>query len=509
MDRIAGMVANEIASACAVLRLEGDALRMETIVHRDPHKNATVSRLRGQRLLRPEAERELVASLKRNVAVIRVEDGVTAMQGRAWPYLAEQIEALEVKATVIVPMYSAGTIYGALAAYYSDVQQYEPERDLPLLKEIAMRAAVAIERVETLERERRIATTLQQASLPALVPQPAGIHFDAVYLPAGDEAEVGGDWYDAIELDDGSVVISVGDVTGRGIQAAAIMSKMRHAMGMVPLHEPDPAKILDSAEWFLRKRYPDAIVTAFVAVISADRRTLRYANAGHPFPYLRRGFELTQLKAYGLPIGVRHLSPGATTSSIELQPGDVLVLYTDGLTEWNRNWEEGERLLADVLESGALKVSMSSAHLIARACLPPKAHDDVAILTVAFGEAPAWSFFADDARAAADARQHFMEFMRGRSEDPSFLARAELIFGELLGNVVRHAPGPVEIDLVAGSDGMSLHVIDSGAPFHNTNQLPADVLSELGRGLFIIQKLAKNVTIEHVPNCGNHVSVTL
>ena len=78
---------------------------------------------------------------------------------------------------------------------------------------LVARASVAVERAETLDRERNIASTLQKASLPTIIPQSEGLQFDAVYLPAGQQSEVGGDWYDAIELDDGSVVVSVGDVT--------------------------------------------------------------------------------------------------------------------------------------------------------------------------------------------------------------------------------------------------------------------------------------------------------
>ena len=224
------------------------------------------------------------------------DDDAMEMKQNAWPYLTDAIEALGAKATFIAPWHAGSSTFGALVAHYSD--DFDP-RDIGLLEEIAHRASVALERAETLERERRIATTLQQASLPSLIPRVAGLRFDAVYAPAGEEADVGGDWYDAIELDDGSVVVSVGDVTGRGIQATAIMSKVRHAMGMAPLHERDPSKILDSAGWFLRKRYPDAIVTAFVGIISPDRRMIRYANAGHPLPMLRRDGELIELHAIG------------------------------------------------------------------------------------------------------------------------------------------------------------------------------------------------------------------
>ncbi|HKE36110.1 MAG TPA: PAS domain-containing protein, partial [Candidatus Baltobacteraceae bacterium] len=220
-ERIARMVAAEIADACTIVRLEGDAARIQVAVHRDPVKNAIVGEMRGKRTLRPDAELELAQTLRKHASIVRDPDDIEAVRARAWPYLAPQIEATDPKSTIVVPLFSAPATYGALIVYYSE-RAYDRERDLGLLEEVAARLSVALARAETFERERKIAYTLQQASLPSLIPKPDGIRFDAAYLPAGDEAEIGGDWYDAVELDDGSVVVSVGDVTGHGIEAAAI-----------------------------------------------------------------------------------------------------------------------------------------------------------------------------------------------------------------------------------------------------------------------------------------------
>ncbi len=102
----------------------------------------------------------------------------------------------------------------------------------------------------------------------------------------------------------------------------------------------------------------------------------------------------------------------------------------------------------------------------------------------------------------------FVTFLRRRGVEADAVAQAELIFGELLGNVVRHAPGAVEIQLYGTKGSWDLHVIDSGTDFDATGTLPKDVLSELGRGLYIVQRLAKDVRVEHVANCGNHITVT-
>ena len=227
-------------------------------------------------------------------------------------------------------------------------------------------------------------------------------------------------------------------------------------------------------------------------------------------PILWRDGELIELHARGLPLGLRTAGPSESSEMIELREGDVVVLFTDGLIEGRRDWELGERLLRDVLQSGVLTASVSPAKIIARACLPPQVHDDVAILTVSVGEAPGWTFSTDDARAAVDARAQFVEYLRDADFDDALIDRAELIFGELLGNVVRHAPGPVEVSFERRNGGGVLHLIDSGAPFSLLERhLPDDAFSDFGRGLFIVEHLASEVGVQHVPNCGNHICATL
>jgi anti-sigma regulatory factor (Ser/Thr protein kinase) len=167
-------------------------------------------------------------------------------------------------------------------------------------------------------------------------------------------------------------------------------------------------------------------------------------------------------------------------------------------------------MLRTVLQSELFAASTTPAKLVARSCLPTKLHDDVAILTVSVAPPVSWSLSLDDARAAWDARSHFVEFLRGLGCDERSVNAAELIFGELLGNVVCHAPGPVEVSVDSHEDTLVLHVIDSGPPIEVTDwHLPEDTLSERGRGLYIVAQLAAGLRIEHVANYGNHISVTM
>jgi anti-sigma regulatory factor (Ser/Thr protein kinase) len=103
-----------------------------------------------------------------------------------------------------------------------------------------------------------------------------------------------------------------------------------------------------------------------------------------------------------------------------------------------------------------------------------------------------------------------VEFLRSAGSSERFINTAELVFGELLGNVVCHAPGPVEVSVDCFDDTLVLHVIDTGPPIAVTDwHLPEDTLSERGRGLFIVAQLAANLRIEHIANYGNHISVTM
>jgi anti-sigma regulatory factor (Ser/Thr protein kinase) len=140
----------------------------------------------------------------------------------------------------------------------------------------------------------------------------------------------------------------------------------------------------------------------------------------------------------------------------------------------------------------------------------PQADDEVTTPPVPVRGRRAWTLSLEDVRVGVHARSHFVEFLHTLWSDEDFLDRAELIFGELLGNVVRHAPGPVELFCDLHPDSIVLHVIDSGPPLSSAKRrLPDDVLSERGRGLFIVAQLASDVRIEPARDHGNHISVKL
>jgi anti-sigma regulatory factor (Ser/Thr protein kinase) len=287
-----------------------------------------------------------------------------------------------------------------------------------------------------------------------------------------------------------------------------IMSKVRHIIGVGPLHQNDPTKILDAADWILSYRYPEAIVTAFVGIISADRTTIKFANAGHPHPIVRRGRELIDLRASGLPLGLRRWAGASATETATLESGDLLVLFTDGLTEWDHDWAEGERRFRTIVSTDAVGHTRSPGRLIHDACLTHGSRDDVALMAVSLGKPESWTFETENAFAAQDARSEFISYLREHIRDDNAIDQSELVFGELMANVVRHAPGPVSVYVDWCGKDPVVHVIDRGPAFHVTANLP-DAYSETGRGLFLIQSSCADVFVERIEDYGNHVSVRL
>jgi anti-sigma regulatory factor (Ser/Thr protein kinase) len=303
-------------------------------------------------------------------------------------------------------------------------------------------------------------------------------------------------------------MVSVGDVCGRGLHAAGLMGKLRQAIGMAAMYERDPARVLDAVDFQLRSRRSDSIVTAFIGIIDPSRRFMRYAGAGHPPALLRRGGEILELHSTGLPLGLRE-NDSQETSQVDLEGSELLVLYTDGLTEATRDVIFGEQRLAFLVGSEAISCVSNPAEFLCDACLPPDAQDDTAVLAVAFGEPTSWSFDAENAEAAHEARAQLAAYLRERAPEHADIAAAELVFGELVGNVVRHAPGPIEVRVEWNASRPVLHVIDRGRGFLRDPSLPADPLSESGRGLYIVSRLTEALRIERIAGYGNHVAAVL
>jgi PAS domain S-box-containing protein len=418
--------------------------------------------------------------------------------------------------TIVVPMQMRGKVIGAISFVRSQNCDAYGSTDLEFLEEIGRRCAIAIANAQLYQREHRVAEALQAASLPRRLPQVDGIEMDAIYVPGSSEAQIGGDWYDAFALADGRVVVSIGDVSGSGLDAAVTMSSMRQVIRGIAQVHADPVLMLNSADRALRMDdEPDRFVTAFIGVIDPIANTMVYASAGHPPPFIRRANgSLEELVFVDLPLGLRERM-SIRASSVGVGDGDLVVFYTDGLIESSRDLESGARLLRATLTDPQIERAVYPAAFIGERVLVDGARDDVAIFTLRvqsdqrIGNMRRWSFASLDADGLVRMRHEFRALLIGFGLSELRLETAELVLGELAGNVVRHAPGAVEFVLDHTGGELVLHVIDEGPGFERAPMLPIDVMSESGRGLFIVAELTREFSVSKRHPRGSHARAVL
>jgi CHASE3 domain sensor protein len=232
------------------------------------------------------------------------------------------------------------------------------------------------------ENEKRIANLLQEAFLQKSLPFSPTVGLHGTYVPASLEAQVGGDWYDAFELPDKRILFSIGDVAGHGLEAAIVMSRVRQTILAAALHEKDPAVVLARANQSIL--FQDArMVTAICGYI--DPRTLEivYATAGHPPPVMARAGGTAEFLPHdGIPLGIMPDAIYRTFVAHALN-GEIMVLYTDGVTEHKRDLFMGE---ARLLEAARLAAATPDPAAAIRAYVfaGSAPADDVAILTISF-----------------------------------------------------------------------------------------------------------------------------
>jgi serine phosphatase RsbU (regulator of sigma subunit)/predicted ester cyclase len=218
----------------------------------------------------------------------------------------------------------------------------------------AMRQRLEQERIERerIEQELQVARRIQHASLPKEVPALEGWQISPFYRPA---REVGGDFYDFFELEDGRLGIVVGDATGHGVPAALVMASARSMLRAVAQTSDSPGDVLRRVNDPLATDIPpNMFVTCFYAILDPESGSLTYANAGHDLPYLHRNGEVEELRARGMPLG---LMPGMDYEEKQtiLEAGEATLFYSDGLVEAhhpNREMFGFPRLRALIAEHG-------------------------------------------------------------------------------------------------------------------------------------------------------------
>jgi anti-sigma regulatory factor (Ser/Thr protein kinase) len=385
---------------------------------------------------------------------------------------------------------------GVMALASQDPQRSFDPGDYDMARELARRGAVALENARAYDRERRVADALQSAFLPSTLPKIPGLIFDAVYSPGAAESSIGGDWYDAFQLGDGRVAISIGDVAGRGLRAAVVMGRVREAIRAFALQELGPDEILSAVERVLRLSEVETMVTALVGVVDPRAHTLTFANAGHPPPLLASADgDIETLELEGIPLGIFE-DIGRPTRTVVFADDAYLVFYTDGLIELERDVIAGVETLRRAV-SGCVVAGRCSASAVYEAVAGDRvADDDVAILTIGAqrlaNEALELEFPAlpESARLIRAALERFADSAR-LDADKRFAL--EVAVGEAVTNAIEHAygisDGHVFVRAQEDQGTLLIEVRDDGRW-----RTPRD--EGRGRGVPIMRALSSSFAIE-------------
>ncbi|HVF06741.1 MAG TPA: SpoIIE family protein phosphatase [Frankiaceae bacterium] len=282
--------------------------------------------------------------------------------------------------SLAVAMRVGGEIMGVIGLVRTGAPEPFTDDDVELIEAVAARAAIALYNAQSFGRLREVAVTLQHSLLPQRLPEVRGVDIAWRYSPADVGVHVGGDWYDVIPVAPHRTALVIGDVMGRGLDAAAVMGQMRAAATALVATEIDPAAVLRGLDAVAGRLEQERLTTALVAVLDTAAMTLTVASAGHLPPLLvppDGDPEYAEVEP-GPPLGA---GPGDYPQVVcELSAGTTVLLFTDGLVESrDRPVDDGLAMLLAVGARGAFGPERLCDEALA-ALAADVAHDDVAIL---------------------------------------------------------------------------------------------------------------------------------
>jgi len=312
-------------------------------------------------------------------------DDVEALRER-WPL------SPEARSFAVLPLVASGGVLGALSVMFTHPVTFD-EDERALLLALASQSAVALARAQLYEREHSVAQTLQASLLPHALPDIEGLDMAARLEAGAPGVDVGGDFYDAFEIAEGVWGLAIGDVCGKGVDAAALTALSRHTLRAAAHERPTPSAVLEALNRaVLAEGRPGQFLTAIFArleLLPPGRFRLVFACGGHPPPVvLDAGLEPRPLRCNGTLLGVVE-DPELVDATVELDVGDTLLLYTDGLTEAGApsrlmTTDDVARLLASVrgetasqTAEGCLREALAASGGIIR--------DDIAVLVAQAG----------------------------------------------------------------------------------------------------------------------------
>ncbi|MFD8650279.1 ATP-binding SpoIIE family protein phosphatase, partial [Streptomyces mirabilis] len=377
-----------------------------------------------------------------------------------------------IQSTLAVPMVAHDTVVGL--AQFSRTKGSEPfgDRDRALAVELAARAAVCIDNARLYRREHERALILQRSLLPPGDPEASGLDIACRYLPGNAATEVGGDWFDVIELPGHRTALVVGDVMGRGLRAAVAMGELRTAVRTLALLDLEPAEVLSALDEIARglgtpggvqqatraARQPrDAdlsevyLATCVYAVYDSVTRRCTFANAGHLPPVLVEPGESALMLDVppGMPLGVG--GEPFEEVEVELPEGALLALYTDGLVESRDHpLDEGLQAFVGALTDPSRPLEDVCDHVL-NTLDTHHGEDDIALLMARVQGLPAdsvgdWTL-PREPRSVGRAREYARTQLTAWDLEP-LVDTAELLVSELVTNALRYGEGEIRLRLL-------------------------------------------------------------
>jgi serine phosphatase RsbU (regulator of sigma subunit) len=355
LRNVARIAVPALADWCAV-DLVDSQLRREHVVafHQDPTKVALAEQARAQEpeQLDPGQAAGQVIATGVSQLYPDVTDEMIARSARDEAHL-QLLRALQMRSVLIVPMRVPTRTIGVMTLVTAESRRRLTPEDVELAEQLARRAAVASENARLVSQLSDVSETLQRSLLPEELPAVPGWEIAALYRPAGREqqVEVGGDFYDVFRSDQDWFAI-IGDVTGKGVGAAALTSLLRHGCRFAARYSRSPAAILAELDDELRSRSRDSVCTALCMRLHEDRIVL--SSGGHPPPVVvsREGELRRPIRSSPL-LGAFDDSR-FSEHEVPVSPGDTVLLYTDGVTETPGDEERfGFSRLKDLLRQHA------------------------------------------------------------------------------------------------------------------------------------------------------------
>ncbi len=331
LRNVAQLAVPDIADWCAVDLIDEDGDRRPVAVaHVDPNRLALAEQLRQYEPARLDPDRGMGLVVRTGEPLVYPEiPDEMLVQAAIDDRHLELLREVGFRSAVIVPMRQGTQTLGTLTLVDAESGRVLEQADLELAEQVAARAAVATENSRLYSQRSEIAHTLQQSLLPAQLPDIPGYELAGVYIPAYAGTEVGGDFYDVWEVPGGWMII-MGDVTGKGVEAAALTSLVRHTVRATSEFVSSPAQVLAHVDRTLKRQRARSICTALCVRLEPQRAIL--AVGGHPLPLVVTAEKVDRTGEHGPLLGGFE-APRWQDTDVDLEPGAAIVSYTDGVTD--------------------------------------------------------------------------------------------------------------------------------------------------------------------------------